>query len=138
MKKLTKTEFYEKRDSKLIFFNKKNMKIRMIFDIGNWIWMSKSHDFWCHCAFSALQISKKHFAMFNFFVKIKLVSTVVHINATILTWFLIVCELGKITSFWPDLRLNNMPIYPFQSNHKIFQHHQLQFSKLYILSTIKT
>ena len=30
------------------------------------------------CAISALQISKKHFAMFDFFKKMKLVSTVVH------------------------------------------------------------
>jgi hypothetical protein len=30
------------------------------------------------CAISALQISKKHFATFDFFVKMKLVSTVVH------------------------------------------------------------
>ena len=36
-----------------------------------------------HCDFSALQISKKHFAMLDFFLyKMKYVSTVVHINAT--------------------------------------------------------
>ena len=34
--------------------------------------MSKFHDFWQHCAISALQISKKHLAMFDFFVKMKL------------------------------------------------------------------
>ena len=42
--------------------------------------------FWQHCAISALQISKKHFATLDFFVKTKLVSTVVHINSTIKTW----------------------------------------------------
>ena len=31
-------------------------------------------NFWQHCAISALDISKKHFAMFDLFVKIKLVS----------------------------------------------------------------
>jgi hypothetical protein len=34
----------------------------------------------------ALQISKNHFATFDFSVKTKLVSTVVHINSTIITW----------------------------------------------------
>ena len=33
-------------------------------------------NFWRHCAISALQISKNHFATFDFFVKMKLVSTV--------------------------------------------------------------
>ena len=33
-------------------------------------------NFWRHCAISALKISKNHFATFDFFVKIKLVSTV--------------------------------------------------------------
>ena len=33
-------------------------------------------NFWRHCAISALKISKKHFATFDFFVKMKLVSTV--------------------------------------------------------------
>ena len=40
------------------------------------------HDFRRHCAISALQISKKHFATFDFLVKMKLVSTVRHINVT--------------------------------------------------------
>ena len=31
---------------------------------------------------------KKHFAMFDYFVKTKLVSTVQHINSTIKTWLL--------------------------------------------------
>ena len=31
---------------------------------------------WGHCAISASKISKKHFATFDFFVKMKLVSTV--------------------------------------------------------------
>ena len=39
--------------------------------------MSKFHDFLYQCAISPLQISKKkHFATFDFFVKMKLVSTV--------------------------------------------------------------
>ena len=38
--------------------------------------MSRFHDFLCNCAISGLQISKKHFATFDFFVKMKLVSTV--------------------------------------------------------------
>ena len=38
--------------------------------------MSRFHDFQRHCAISALQISKKHFATFDFFVRMKLVSTV--------------------------------------------------------------
>ena len=33
-------------------------------------------NFWRHCAISALKILKKHFATFDFFVKMKLVSTV--------------------------------------------------------------
>ena len=33
-------------------------------------------NFWQHCAISALKISKKPFATFDFFVKMKLVSTV--------------------------------------------------------------
>ena len=33
-------------------------------------------NFWQHCAISVLKISKKHFATFYFFVKMKLVSTV--------------------------------------------------------------
>ena len=57
-------------------------KIRTFFDIENWLWMSKFHDFWRHCAISALQISKNHFATFDFFVKMKLVSTLRHINVT--------------------------------------------------------
>ena len=32
-------------------------------------------NFWRHCAISALKISKNHFATFDFFVKMKLVST---------------------------------------------------------------
>ena len=33
-------------------------------------------NFWQHCPISALQISKKHFVTFDFFVKMKLASTV--------------------------------------------------------------
>ena len=51
-------------------------KIQAFFDIENWLWMSKFHDFWYHGAISMLQISKKHFAPIDFFVKMKLVSTV--------------------------------------------------------------
>ena len=32
-------------------------------------------NFWRHCAISELKISKNHFATFDFFVKMKLVST---------------------------------------------------------------
>ena len=38
--------------------------------------MSRFHNFRLHCVISALQISKKQFATFYFFVKMKLVSTV--------------------------------------------------------------
>ena len=38
--------------------------------------MSRFHDFRRHCAISALKISKNYFATFDFFVKMKLVSTV--------------------------------------------------------------
>ena len=75
--KLPKNVFYKKCGPKLKFFNELFFrKIRTFFDIENWLWMSRFHDFWCHCAISALQISKKHFATFDFFVKMKLVSTV--------------------------------------------------------------
>ena len=75
--KLSKNVFYKKCGPKLIFFNEFFFrKIRMFFDIENWLWMSRLHDFRRHCAISALLISKKHFATFHFFVKMKLVSTV--------------------------------------------------------------
>ena len=48
-------------------------KIRTFFDIENWLWMSRFHDFQRRCAISALQISKNHFATFDSFVKMKLV-----------------------------------------------------------------
>ena len=42
--------FYKKCGPKLIFFIEK--KIRMtFFDIENWLWKSKIHDFWRHLAF---------------------------------------------------------------------------------------
>ena len=46
-------------------------------------------NFWRHCAILALEISKNHFATFDFFVKIKLVSTVRHINVTKQIWLLV-------------------------------------------------
>ena len=46
---------------------KKIRKIWTFFDIENW--MSKFHDFWCHCAILALQILKNSFATFDFFCK---------------------------------------------------------------------
>ena len=83
--KLSNNVFYKKFGPKLIFFNeKKNRKIQTFFDV--------EIDFECpnvvifdtiavHCAISVLQISKNHFVTFDFFVKIKLVSNVVQINA---------------------------------------------------------
>ena len=53
--------------SSMIFKKKKDSDI---------FWcMSRFHDFRCHCAISALQITKKHFATFDFFVKMKFVSS---------------------------------------------------------------
>ena len=69
--KLLKNVFFIKPGSKLIFFNEKKKKDSKINDIENWLWMSKFLDFWCHCAISAFQVSKKHFAMFDFFCKIE-------------------------------------------------------------------
>ena len=56
--KLPKNVFYKNCKPKLIFFRIR--KIWMCFDIENWLWMSKFHDSWPHCAISALQILKKH------------------------------------------------------------------------------
>ena len=84
--KLPKNVFYKNCKPKLIFFRIR--KIWMCFDIENWLWMSKFPDFWRYCAILALEVSEKHFAAFIFFVKMKVVSNVVNINSTMLTWLL--------------------------------------------------
>ena len=50
-------------------------------------------NFWGPCAISALKISKNHFATFDYFVNMKLVSTVTHINATKLICLLTVYDI---------------------------------------------
>ena len=53
------------------FSMSKNVRIFL-----NKIFPKMTSNFWRHCAISALKISKKHFATFDFLVKMKLVSTV--------------------------------------------------------------
>ena len=108
-------------------------KIQTIFGIKNWLWMSIFHYFRPHCAISALRISKNHFETFDFFVKMKLVSTV---------WVSISLSkscYSRIFSFWMEennccrcfgsLSLTNImgccakvsPFYIFSSTSTIFQ-----------------
>ena len=51
------------------------------------------------------QISKKHFSTFDFLVKMKLVSTVVHINSTILIWLMTVIFTIWSTSLFAWVRV---------------------------------
>ena len=37
-----------------------NVVLTWYLSMKNWLWMSRFHDFWHHCAISALQIYKKH------------------------------------------------------------------------------
>ena len=47
--KLTKNVGKEKHSPKLIFLNKKKLrKLRIIFDIENWLWMSEIGIFWSY------------------------------------------------------------------------------------------
>ena len=76
--RLSKNVFYKKCGPKLIYIS---MNFYFFERFGhlmtlNWLWMSRFLDFRSHCAISALQISKKHFAAFDSFVKLKLVSAV--------------------------------------------------------------
>ena len=49
-------------------------KIWTFFDVENWLWMSRFHDFRCNCAISDI---KKTFLTYDFFLKkMKLVSSV--------------------------------------------------------------
>ena len=53
-----------------------------------------------HLSFT--DIKKKHFAMFDFLVKIKLVSTVVHINATTLNKLLCIGIASFVAFLWKN------------------------------------
>ena len=57
--KLSNRIFWKKCGSKLIFLKYFFRKIQTFFDIENWHWRYKFHDFWHHCASSVLLISKK-------------------------------------------------------------------------------
>jgi hypothetical protein len=71
------------------------------------------YNFRQHCAISALQISKKHFATFDIFVKMKLVST--HWDAMIATF---VCRVESFQDFLikldmkPRMHLVEISIFP--------------------------
>ena len=64
--KLSKYVFCKKCGSKLIFFDEFFRKIQTFFNIENWHWKYKFHDFLHHFAISVLLIFKKHLATFDF------------------------------------------------------------------------
>ena len=67
-----KNDDNKKPPSKLIFFyEKKIRKIRMIFDIENWLWMSELGPFWRPLWTSVKVKSKNYFSFTNFLTKIK-------------------------------------------------------------------
>ena len=71
----------QKPSSKLIFFNEKKIrKIRMIFDIENWLWKSDLGTFWRPMWTSVKVKSKKYFSFTDFFAKIKPLLT--HVRKT--------------------------------------------------------
>ena len=78
--------FTKKCGPKLKFFNAKILERFGRF--STWVETSKFHNCWRHCAISALQISKKHFA--RFFCKNEVVSTARQINVTMQIWLLLV------------------------------------------------
>ena len=68
----SKNDNYKKPSSKLIFFNEKKIrKIRMIFDIENWLWKSDLGTFWRPMWTSVKVKSKNYFSFTDFFAKIK-------------------------------------------------------------------
>ena len=70
--KFSKNDNNKKPSSKLIFFNEKKIrKIRMIFDIDNWLWKSDLGTFWHPMRTSVKVKSKKYFSFTDFFTKIK-------------------------------------------------------------------
>ena len=78
--------------SKLIFYSKKHPNLSKLFFMkGNqfrtnffftFFVTKMTSNFWQQCAIAALEISKKHFAKFDYFVKMKPVSTMKHTNDT--------------------------------------------------------
>ena len=70
--KFSKNDNNKKPSSKLIFFNEKKIrKIRMIFDIENWLWKSDLGTFWRPMWTSVKVKSKNYFSFTDFFAKIK-------------------------------------------------------------------
>ena len=70
--KFSKNDNNKKPSSKLIFFNEKKIrKIRMIFDIENWLWKSDLGTFWRPLWTSVKVKSKNYFSFTNFLTKIK-------------------------------------------------------------------
>ena len=79
--KLSKNVFYKRCVPKLIFFNEKKIrKIRMIFDIENWLWKSDLGTFWRPLWTSVKVKSKNYFYFTDFFAKIKPLLT--HVRKT--------------------------------------------------------
>ena len=70
--KFSKNDNNKKPFSELLFFNEKKIrKIRMIFDIENWLWKSDLGTFWRPMWTSVKVKSKNHFSFTDFTGKIK-------------------------------------------------------------------
>ena len=79
--KFSKNDNNKKPSSKLIFFNEKKFrKIRMIFDIENWLWKSDLGTFWQPMWTSVKVKSKNCFSFTDLFAKIKPLLT--HVRKT--------------------------------------------------------
>ena len=83
--------FYKKCGPEMIFFNEKNF-LERFFDIEIWLFECPNFKIFDATVLSQRYRYQKHILQwgFDFFAKMKLVSNVAHINATMLTWLLLV------------------------------------------------
>jgi hypothetical protein len=112
---LEKKVFFKKWSPKLIFLDENFFeKIRLIFDIENWLWKYNFGTFWGTGAMSIYKIQQFHLNTVDFWAKTLLFST--HQARNSMTWLTLMyinylkksCSINLRLRIWPNICVNTI------------------------------